>query len=475
MSILTKLTKTQIKAVTHIGSPLVILAGPGSGKTRVLTHRIEYLTKYIGIKPENILGLTFTNKAAKEMQRRVRGLLGHRKRLPSIHTFHALCLRILRKDGCSLGLTPNFTINNQQKQLHLLSHIIKDCHLNPSHFPADGLRVQLSHLKKRLITSQKLKENAKDDFHSVLGHVYTLYQKPLKKNNAVDLDDLIPLTIELFCQEPAVLEHYRNQFQHILVDEYQDTNPAQYQLIHLLARKHNNIAIVGDTDQMIFQWRGSFYGLIQRFRKDYPKAKSIHLYQNFRSTQTILKAAQKLRPNKWKKRLWTTNPKGGNITFQQPHDSIAEADYIALTIKELKRVGIPYQDMAILLRTHWQAIPIKEALHRHHLPYQTVKSINSYRPSGTIVLLTLHKAKGLEFTVVFIPGMIEGILPHIKSLSHPKLIDDERRLCYVGVSRAKSLLYLTAPQNYIIANRQYPTEPSRFARKILPYKISSTN
>lgn len=469
MNILTKLTKTQIKAVTHIESPLIILAGPGSGKTRVLAYRMAYLAEKIGVEPENILGLTFTRKAALEMQGRIQHLLGNRNLLPSVHTFHGLCLGILRKYGSYLGLAPDFVINNRREQLRLISHIIKHCRLNPAHFPADALRVQISHLKKKLITPEKLKENAKNDFQRILAHLYTLYQEHLKRNNAVDLDDLIPGVINLFGQEPTVLLHYRKKFQHILVDEYQDTNLAQYQLILLLAKERQNIAIVGDSDQMIFRWRGSFYGLIKRFLRDYPKAKVIHLYQNFRSTQTILKAAQRLRRNRWRKKpLWTKNPKGEDIIFHQAQDLTAEANYIAENIKKLKDQGIPYQDIAILVRTHWQADTIKEVLHNHCIPYQTVKSMNSYLPSNAIALLTLHKAKGIEFSVVFIPGMMEGMLPHFKSLSKKSLIDDEQRLCYVGVSRAKDLLYLTAPKYRIIANRQYPTEISRFVRKILP-------
>jgi len=320
MNILSTLNQKQKEAVTILRGPVLVIAGPGSGKTLALTHRIAYLIQQ-GIPAENILAVTFTNKAAEEMKERIRSLLyssSTKSRLPDIGTFHAICLQILRRQIDKLpstdgpkGYQKNFIIYDEADQLSLIKQIIKELQINPDQFKPGTIREAISRAKDELIDCQAYQEQAQEYFPQTMAKIYLTYQTALKKANALDFDDLIMLTVQLFQKEPALLEKYQEKWPYILVDEYQDINTSQYVLVNFLAKKHRNLFVIGDDSQAIYSWRGADFRNILNFEKDYPEAKVILLERNYRSTQNILAASHQVivkNTQRKEKKLWTKNP-----------------------------------------------------------------------------------------------------------------------------------------------------------------------
>ncbi|MGE5631757.1 MAG: DNA helicase PcrA [Caulobacteraceae bacterium] len=633
MSYLDKLNNEQREAVLHTEGPLLILAGAGSGKTRVLTHRIAYIIEEKGVYPSNILAITFTNKAAKEMKERVQGLIGCTDDM-WISTFHSACVRILRKNIEKLNdYKKNFVIFDSKDQESLVKECLKELNLNEKNFPFRTVSSVISGAKDMLLSPEKFFDRNMHDIKTrKYADIYMLYQKKLKKNNALDFDDILYKTIELFELNPDILQYYQNKFKYIMVDEYQDTNFCQYRLISLLAKQHKNLCVVGDDDQSIYSWRGADIGNILNFEKDFPGAKVIKLEQNYRSTQTILDAANSVIKNNFarkSKRLWTENEQGRSIIFYNALDEWGEANFI---MSEIERTaaeeGRTMNDFAILYRTNAQSRVLEEACMAHGIPYKivggfkfydrkevkdiiaylrviqnpaedlslkriinvpkrgignsTLDAITEYaRTTGdslfgallevdsiqgvstkakkgikdfvrimsdlmgvadtesvsklvkevlehsgyldelekevdedsqsraenikellsatlefeekneaatladfleqmalmsdidtveegreSIIMMTLHSAKGLEYPYVFLSGMEEGIFPSQRSYFEEKQMEEERRLMYVGITRAKERLYLTAAfERTIFGNTTYNTV-SQFVKEI---------
>lgn len=379
--ILKDLNQKQQEAVTTTEGPVLILAGPGSGKTRVLTHRLAYLIQK-GLSPNNILAVTFTNKAANEMKMRVKKLLNSKFSAPFIGTFHAFCLRILKKEINRLKHKRTFVIYDETDQLKLIKNIIKKLDINKEQFQAKKVISTISSLKSEVIDYKTYKDAAQEYFEKTISKLYETYQKELKKNNALDFDDLIMMTVQIFKDFPEVLEKYQERFKYILVDEYQDTNPAQYQLIKLLAEKYKNICCVGDDSQAIYGFRGADFRNILNFEKDFPEAKVITLDQNYRSTQNILDAAsQIINKNVYQKpkKLWTENPAGPPISIIGTWNEKAEATLIAEKIKELSKQGFKLNNFTIFYRTNAQSRAMEEIFIRHNIPYKLVGAVKFYQ------------------------------------------------------------------------------------------------
>tara|TARA_Y100000310_G_scaffold60820_1_gene56096 strand:+ start:2811 stop:4607 length:1797 start_codon:yes stop_codon:yes gene_type:complete len=585
LNILENLNSEQKKAVKAINGPVLILAGAGSGKTRCLTHKIAFLIKK-GVMSHNILGVTFTNKAAHEMKERVAKLLKNKHKIPLISTFHALCVRILRQEAAYLGLKPRFLIYDKDDQQKLIKQILKQLELDTAKFHPNLVIGSISRSKNQLITWKNFQNQAQDFFEEKISIIYEKYQDKLKQLNALDFDDLIMKTVELFQKNPKILEKYQNKFKYILVDEYQDTNHSQYVLINLLAKKYKNICVVGDDAQSIYAWRGANLDNILNFERDYPDAKVYYLKQNYRSTKKILKLAnciicqaKGLKP----KNLWTNNKQGSKINILELDNEQEEADYIVDEINFLKEKNkLDFADFTVLYRTNTQSRAIEEALLSYNTPYKIIGGIKFYaraeikdalahlrlilnpvdelsiarigkRASKTLLekaentnfskkslekilnfafsatgfleklrlsdkrknenreenvkelftvigsrdtvlglksielfleqtslfsdldeagrdnavhLMTMHSAKGLEFPVVFISGFEEGIFPHYKSLDKPSQLQEELRLCYVGITRAQKYLYLTFTQSRNIWGQKQYNIPSRFLKNI---------
>ncbi|WP_408955625.1 DNA helicase PcrA [Natroniella sp. ANB-PHB2] len=627
MEILESLNAEQKRAVIHNEGPILILAGAGSGKTRVLTHRIAYLIYHYNITPANILAVTFTNKAAEEMKERIENLVATDSDQIWIRTFHSTCVRILRKDINKLGYDSNFVIFDTSDQKSLLKNILQELDLDPKKFKPRAILGRISQAKNKLIDPQDYQ--ATDYFSQIVQEVYPYYQKRLKENNALDFDDLIMKTVQLFRQYPAVLSYYQNKFRYILVDEYQDVNHAQYKLTNLLAAKYNNICVVGDDDQSIYGFRGADITNILNFETDYPEAEVIKLEQNYRSTKNILTAAFSVvsnNPKRKAKRLWTENPEGEELTLHQARTGQGEADYIATEILKLQQAGYSWQEIAILYRTNAQSRRLEQSLIRKEVPYRMIGGLKFYdrkeikdllaylrliyNPADDIslqrvintpkrgigkttlnrlqkfasqtgvsllaavnrveeidsissrfsnkvrkfgelisylqhrqqevsvadltqeildetgylaqlkladteqaknridnlnellasmeefggevgvlgefleevalvadvdnldasdtgvVLLTLHSAKGLEFPIVFLTGMEEDLFPHSRSISEEGGVAEERRLCYVGITRAEEKLYLTHAKRRKVYGQTEYNSPSRFIGEI---------
>ena len=629
MDILKNLNPKQKEAVETTEGPLLILAGPGSGKTRVLTHRVAYLLCK-GIKPKNILALTFTNKAAEEMRRRV-ALLFASKNPPFIGTFHAFCLRILRKEIKNLNYKNNFVIYDEKDRLSLIKKMVKEQGIDSDQFKPEVIGAKISALKNELIGWQSFNGSNLNYFEKTVSLVYEKYQKQLQKNNALDFDDFIMLAVRLFIEFPQVLKKYQEQFKYILIDEYQDTNTAQYALIKLLANPLCNVCVVGDDAQAIYGFRQADFRNILNFERDYPKAKVIILDQNYRSTQNILDVAHKVISKniyQKEKKLWTENPAGGPIIVSETANEISEAEFIVEEIKNLqKKDGLRLKDFIVLYRINAQSRALEEAMIEHNIPYKIIGAVKFYQrkeirdilsylklilysddfisleriinvpPRGigkttknkifgltrskiekseiknpavkkfnelmetarkiaekkpltellnfilgeikykdylentykekfylenvpeyeirwqnvkelfTVInrynklkppeglkefldtvalfsesdeveteknlvnLMTLHAAKGLEFPVVFIAGCEEGIFPHAKSQLDQMQMEEERRLCYVGVTRAKKYLYLTFAQKRQLFGLTQANPPSRFLTDIPEHLI----
>lgn len=629
------LNDRQCEAVKHTEGPLLITAGAGSGKTKVLTCRIAHLLE-LGVAPYRILAITFTNKAAKEMKERVTNLVGAQADSIWLSTFHSFCAKLLRfeVDGFH-GYTRNFTIYDSSDQLVLVKDCLKKLNLDDKQFTPRSVLGTISSAKNVLMDAKAFAAKASDFYEQKVADVYALYQEKLRENNAVDFDDLLFLAVRLLQENEGVREKYQSRFQYILVDEYQDTNHAQYALTKILAARWRNICVVGDADQSIYAWRGADIRNIIDFTRDYPDAASIKLEQNYRSTKTILHAANAVIDNnesRPKKTLWTENPTGNKIIHYQAQTEHDEADYIAGVIYNRHEISHePYGDMAILFRTNAQSRVLEEKLMRYAIPYtmvggtkfydrKEIKDVLAYlrllynpedslsltriinvpkrnigattmehvaayaeaqgislfealsstdeipvtkrakaslenfaamifdllndiegkdvlslietvikqtgygdmldkeaehdpqgesrkenvgeflsvakdymdsNPEGNlqdflenvalvsdvddfessdskVTLMTLHAAKGLEFPVVFLTGLDEGLFPHSRTLMDPAQVEEERRLAYVGITRAERQLYVTNAVTRTMYGRISAYMPSRFLAEIPP-------
>ena len=634
-TILQQLNPMQRKAVEHLSGPLLVMAGAGSGKTKVLTCRIANLLEH-GIAPYRILAITFTNKAAAEMRERVDRLVGSAAKDIWLSTFHSFCARLLRYEIDALdGYNKNFVIYDASDSKTLIKQCLKAMNLDEKQYPPNQIQSAISDAKNQMILPDAFAQMA-DNFHrQKIAEVYTAYQKALRQNNALDFDDLLLLSVRLLQEQEEVRTKYQKRFQYVLIDEYQDTNGAQYQLAKLLAARHRNLCVVGDADQSIYGWRGADIRNILNFEKDYPDAATIRLEQNYRSTKTILAAANAVienNHNRKPKKLWTQNDTGEAILTYCAADERMEAAFMAQEIQRLHQTeGISYGDVAILYRTNVQSRAIEEGFMREGIPYTMVGGLKFYdrkeirdliaylhvlyNPMDTlsllriinvpkrglgdtslarlneyatvhtmslfdvisspnaladipgmtartrkplevfsvmmfdllgkmdtiplselieqildvtgyiraleaeekpenksrienlqefigvakdfettseaptleeflnhialisdiddtdfaderVTLMTLHAAKGLEFPVVFMAGMEEGIFPHTRTLMDDKELEEERRACYVGITRAQKKLYLTYARQRMIFGNITSFPPSRFLKEI---------
>ncbi len=373
------LNSMQKKAVFCTEGPLLILAGAGSGKTRVLTHRIAYLIEEKQVNPWNIMAITFTNKAAGEMRERVDRQVEYGADSVWVSTFHSSCVRILRRHIEFLGYDSSFSIYDTDDQKTLMKQVYKAMGIDNRMFKERAVMSLISSAKDELITPEEFLLNAADFHERRIGEIYQEYQKQLKKNNALDFDDLIVKTVELFQNNPQVLQYYQNRFQYIMVDEYQDTNTAQFKLVQLLASGHKNICVVGDDDQSIYKFRGANIGNILNFEEAFPGAQVIKLEQNYRSTQSILDAANAvIRNNRGRKAktLWTANGEGEKIAFRQFDQAYEEADFI---VRDILAKGYPYEDCAVLYRTNAQSRLLEEKCIAYNVPYRLVGGVNFYQ------------------------------------------------------------------------------------------------
>ncbi|WP_373895317.1 DNA helicase PcrA [Virgibacillus natechei] len=627
------LNKEQREAVKHTDGPLLIMAGAGSGKTRVLTHRIAYLLGEKDVSARNVLAITFTNKAAREMKGRVRRLVGPESEQMWVSTFHSMCVRILRRDIDRIGYNRNFTILDGGDQLSVIKQVLKNLNIDAKKFDPRAMLGQVSGAKNELISPEEYNKNVGNFFERQVGQIYEAYQKMLQKNQSLDFDDLIMQTIHLFKRVPEVLEYYQRRFQYIHVDEYQDTNHAQYFLVKQLASRFQNLCVVGDSDQSIYGWRGADIANILSFEKDYPSSRAIFLEQNYRSTKSILSAANEViqnNPGRKPKNLWTENPEGKNIHYYQGATEQEEALFVTDKIQELTgQEGYSPNDLAILYRTNAQSRAIEDTLMKSGVPYQMVggtkfyerkeikdmvaylrlitnpdddisfervvnvpkrgigktsieklrayaathdisfneavkevdftgvskKAANALAGFGSLIqtlfqqqefltatdmveavlertgyeemlkneksleaqsrlenleefktvtqdfektaedktlvafltdlaliadldrvdetedepkitLMTLHAAKGLEFPVVFLIGLEEMVFPHSRSMFDEKEMEEERRLAYVGITRAEAELYLTHARMRTLYGRTNMNPISRFINEI---------
>ncbi|HOJ10856.1 MAG TPA: DNA helicase PcrA [Clostridiales bacterium] len=645
--LLKKLNNEQREAVLYTEGPLLLLAGAGSGKTRVVTHRIAYLIKEKGVLPGSILAITFTNKAAREMKERVEALIGEAGNDIWISTFHAACVRILRRDIEKIGFDRSFVIFDTSDQQTVIKDCLKELNLNDKNYPPTNVLSEIGKAKDELIEPENFARKNESDFRmSKIAEIYKLYQQKLKQNNALDFDDIIMYTIKLFMDNPPVLEYYQKRFKYIHVDEYQDTNTAQYTLISLLAHLHRNLCVVGDDDQSIYGWRGANIRNILDFEKDFKGAKVIKLEQNYRSTKTILDAANNVIKNNMgrkKKTLWTDNDAGCKIKCFEGQNEHEEAFFAANEIKKIVQTeNKDYKDFAILYRMNAQSRVLEEMLMREGIPYRifgglrfydrkeikdvlaylrlvqnladnyafkriinvpkrgignvTVDAVESLAAKeecsmfditcsageypdlqrsaaklekfrnlilelralkdtlpvsvligeviekagilgelendkttesesrienikelisaaldfekridadqgewqnevedksleaflahislvadidnlneerNNVVLMTLHSAKGLEFPVVFMVGVEEGIFPSYRSLYSESELEEERRLCYVGITRAMDKLYITNTHCRTLFGKTTNNRPSRFVDEI-PHRL----
>ena len=613
------LNDKQKEAVLTTDGPLLVLAGAGSGKTKVLTTKIAYLIEEKGVDPSNILAITFTNKAAKEMKERINKMIGSLSYQMQISTFHSFGLSILKDNYELLGYKKNFTILDSEDSLSVIKKIIKDFGYDLKFYNPRSIRNQISSSKNELVSPTELEKFSSSEFDEVVVNVYKEYQNKLLNNNSVDFDDLLLLPIKLFDENKEVLKKYQSRYQYILIDEYQDTNHVQYILTKMLSAKNKNICVVGDGDQSIYSFRGANYRNIFNFEKDYKDAKIILLEQNYRSTKNILNAANcVIKNNKERKdkNLWTDNITGDRITLKKCQNEKEEAYYIKKEINKLINKGIKKEDIAILYRTNAQSRNIEEALLEDNIPYKVVGSFYFYNrkeikdlisylkliyntnddvsltriinvpkrkigpktiekiikrandlnismfdaidsgnelkfknlilslkeqqdnisltelvelileesgikkeleaektlesearlenleefksitknfeetygivsleeflneislvsdieehknTTDVITLMTIHSAKGLEFPYVFITGLEESIFPHIRSLDNSDELEEERRLFYVAVTRAKRKLWLVCAKKRMLFGQENYNRPSRFINEI---------
>jgi len=637
MDILATLNPVQRQAVEATEGPVLILAGPGSGKTRVITHRVAYLIRGCGINPHCIMAVTFTNKAAREMKERLEQLLGQAVEALTLGTFHAICARILRREGKAIELDSGFVIYDDEDQLKLIKQSLQEMNLDPKQYAPRVLQSAISAAKSRLISPEDYAQHIQSYFEEIVQRVYQHYQELLSQSGAVDFDDLLMKTVELFRNHLQVLNRYQSRYLHILVDEFQDTNIAQYMLIKQLAGKHHNICVVGDPDQSIYSWRFADLRNILSFEKDYPEAKVVFLEQNYRSTKTILEVASDVisaNVQRKPKDLWTENQVGSPVVIIESYSEEEEAQSVASEIDKLiSQEQISLRDCAVMYRVNAQSRVLEETFMRYGVPYKLVGGTRFYQrrevkdiiaylrlihnphdnvsltriinvpgrgigqgtlsqlrawagshdtslydslkqlveektlssriiqaltgfvalidglmvkshelslaeltneilehtrykeylldkevggeekwenimelknvakeysglpteealatflekvslvsdideldeKADAVTLITLHQAKGLEFPVVFIVGMEEGILPHRKSFADPEEMEEERRLCYVGMTRAEKQLYLLRSYRRSLFGGSV-NPPSRFLQDISPRLVAT--
>lgn len=612
------LNETQLEAVKITDGPLLILAGPGSGKTRVITYKIAYLLEQGKAKPWEVLAITFTNKAAKEMKERLHNLIEEDIKGMQISTFHSFGLRVIKEYYDFFGLYRTFTIIDESDSISLIKKIIKELNLDEKKYIPRAIKNKISGAKNELLNPEGFKVFARTPYDEDVVKIYKKYEEKLKRNSSVDFDDLLMLPIELFRKDKEALEHYQNRYKYVFIDEYQDTNEAQYLLSKMISDKYKNICVVGDESQSIYSWRGANYKNILNFEKDYKNAKVILLEQNYRSTKTILEAANSvIKNNKEKKdkHLWTLNGKGSKIKYLRCYDEKDEILNIINTIKKFKSEGIPYKEMVVLYRTNAQSQSIERGFIENTIPYKVVgsyayfnrkeikdlvaylrlinnekddvsliramnapkrgigaktieklelnanennvsifdsitsgkelafknlildikekmkdksfvdlvelvldesglkdeykektienesrlenleefksiaRNFEDYNPGATleeflieislisdvkeasdcdevVTLMTMHAVKGLEFDVVFITGLEEGLFPHSNSMFDESELEEERRLFYVAITRAKKVLYLTNARSRMLFGQIKSNLPSRFIEEI---------
>lgn len=397
----------QKEAVVTTEGPLLIMAGAGSGKTRVLTHRIAYLIHEKKVNPWNILAITFTNKAANEMKERVNNLVTDGGEDVWVSTFHSMCVRILRREIDHIGYDSNFTIAGSSEQNTLMRRVLKALNIDPKKYPPRAILAEISNAKNLLMTEKAYENQAYNFWQQTVAKAYKMYQAELRRSETVDFDDLIMLTVRLFEEHPQVLSYYQNKFHYIHVDEYQDTNHAQYRLVHLLAERFKNVCVVGDADQSIYGWRGADMQNILDFEKDYPDAQTIMLEQNYRSTKNILKAANAVienNINRQDKNLWTDNVHGDKIMVYFANDEYDETEYVANKIAEFMREdsSLTFDDFAILYRTNALSRVMEDTLKKRQLPYQIVGGTGYYERKEILDLvayltLIVNPADNLSF------------------------------------------------------------------------------
>jgi DNA helicase II / ATP-dependent DNA helicase PcrA len=585
-SLLSQLNEQQKQAVLHENGPAVVLAGAGAGKTRVLTTRAAFLIKEKKLQPENILLMTFTNKAAQEMSKRVASYTDNH--LLYSGTFHRICALMLRRDGKLIGLNPNYIIYDTQDQESLIKQIYKDHDFDHKKYNRGGVKAVISNAKNQMVSATDYKKQAESSFEEHVARVYKLYQHQLEKNQAVDFDDLLLKVISLFEQHQSTLKKYQSQFLHVLVDEYQDTNKAQYRLTQLLGKPQNNIYVVGDFSQSIYAWRGADYRNLEYLKKDFGQVSEYKLERNYRSTQNILDAAtQVISQNTGHPvlKLWTDQIASEPIAVLETENNEDEAQTVLQEVIKLSK-NYQRQDMAILYRVNAHSRAFEEAFVQRGIPYQLVGGFKFYErkevkdvlaylrlllnsndrvskdralklgkrrfikfdtwkekqaqltPSqaledilkitnyldkyndddpqdlarienvqellnvaskfqdlatflenvalvqdshladvsqgkspDAITLMSLHAAKGLEFPIVFMVGMEEGLLPHSRSLYDADQLEEERRLCYVGITRAKEKLYFSYAKKRWQYGTSSQTIKSRFLNEIKPHLL----
>jgi DNA helicase II / ATP-dependent DNA helicase PcrA len=639
------LNPTQREAVAATEGPVLVVAGAGSGKTRVLTYRIAHLIRDLSVSPEAILAITFTNKAANEMKERVSHLVGGMVRSMWVSTFHSACVRMLRREASRLGYRSGFTIYDDADSLRLLRMVTKDLDLDSKRFPEKAMKAVISNAKNELVDYESFADQGDGFYHEQVADIYRLYQQRLVEASAMDFDDLLMVTVELFAAFPSVLESYQERFRYVLVDEYQDTNRAQYMLVKQLTAPHRNLCVVGDSDQSIYKFRGADIRNIRDFEQDYPDARVIVLDQNYRSTETILEAANSVIANNTKrtpKHLWSDRGTGVPIVRFEAEDEHDEAGFLVDEIERLREEGFDLADIAVFYRTNAMSRVIEDVFVRRGIPYTVVGSVKFYdrkevkdaiaylrmvvnpadevsvkrvineprrgigattvahvdrysqsngitffealrnvedipqlnaraqnavleftglydllrqkteeggveaavqavltdtgmvgnyeaertieamgrvenlkelasvaaefetsnegavigdeefdtldnirrleiflestalvadidewdEGAGAVTLMTLHTAKGLEFPVVFIVGMEDGVFPHMRSLGDPEELEEERRLAYVGITRAQDKLYLTSAWQRMLFGGSSYNPPSRFLQEV---------
>lgn len=591
-SILAYLNPKQQEAVTCWGSPLLILAGAGSGKTKTLTHRAAWLSREKGISPENILMLTFTNKAGREMKERITKLLSNSvTSVPWAGTFHSFCAKILRTNGKHIGIPPGFVIYDTTDQEDAIKEIIKK--RNEVNLKPQSVLTAISQAKNELIDALEYAEYARDTWQRKIAAIFIEYKSLLKKNSALDFDDLLLETVRLL-KNKQILEKYQNRIEYVLVDEWQDTNKAQYEIVRLLCARDKNLTVVGDASQSIYSWRGANYRNLVYLKKDFPSLTIINLEQNYRSTQNILDAAygiiSKNRSHPILK-LWTSNKKGELVKLYQARSEIQEASFVVREIEILTKEGAEYSEIAILYRTNAQSRVLEEAFLHAGIPYVLVGAIRFYErreikdvisylrlllnpddsvsykraekigkgrlkkfegfakkynhgsattleildrvlqetgylelynkdieedlarlenikelrsvaaefPSlpefleqialvetaqnskktlspgqgQAVTLMTAHAAKGLEFRMVFVVGLEEGLFPHSRALMDDSELEEERRLAYVAITRAKERLYLAFASRRLLFGQRGSNIPSRFISEIPEHLIEN--
>ncbi len=380
--LLEDLNPPQREAVLHGDGPLLIFAGAGSGKTRVITRRIAYLVKHRGVAPWQILAVTFTNKAAKEMRDRLASLLGEAAGWATVSTFHSAAANILRRESERVGLTRSFVIYDDSDQLQVIKRAMREANVDPALMTPREILGRIDHQKNLGNLPRDMKPDPQDYRGRITHSVYRIYERLLLAANAVDFGDLLLVLLVLFRKHPDVLERYRSRYRHVLVDEFQDTNPVQYQMLRLLAPPGSNLAVVGDDDQSIYRWRGASVGNILNFQEDYANTKLVKLEQNYRSDQTILEAAYAViskNPKRVAKKLWSERPRGESLKLLVARDERGEAQEIARRIYELNREGLlQYQQMAIFYRANAQSRVLEEALRLSRIPYTLVNGRSFY-------------------------------------------------------------------------------------------------